>query len=105
MVLYAGPGRGWVRGFAGDIVVVPFLVHLIGLALPRHHVARIVGVGVLALGTELLQLAHLVGPDAPTWLHLTLGSTFDPWDLVGYALGMGAGAGTAALVERVVQQR
>lgn len=88
VLLYAGPGRELVRGSLGDVMVVPFLVHALGLLWPAHHRARIVGVGLLALGVELLQLAELAGPHSPWWVHLTLGSTFDPWDLLGYGLGL-----------------
>lgn len=96
VVLYAGPGRAWVRGSLGDVLIVPFLVHLLGIAVPRSATWRIASVGVIALGAELLQLANLVAPDAPAWLHLTLGSTFDPWDLLGYSVGIGVAVATSA---------
>ncbi|MFK7927365.1 MAG: DUF2809 domain-containing protein [Myxococcota bacterium] len=89
VLLYAGPGRVWVRGSLGDVLIVPFLVHGLGVLIPGYTRWRIAGVAIFALGAELLQLANLVAPDAPAWLHLTVGSTFDPWDLLGYTVGVG----------------
>lgn len=100
VVLYTGPGRVWVRGSVGDVLIVPFLVHGLGILVPRHAQWRIAAVGLFALGAELLQLAKLVAPDAPDWLHLTLGSTFDPWDLLGYSIGIGVAILTAVGLHR-----
>lgn len=105
VVLYAGPGRAWVRGSLGDVLVIPFLVHGLGVLIPRHVAWRLVLVGGLALGTELLQLADLVAPEAPAWLHLTLGSTFDPWDLLGYSVGLGLAAATSWGLVRLDRSR
>ena len=101
VILYSGPGRAFVRGSVGDVLVVPFLVHLLGIVIPSRHALRIAAVGVFAIGVELFQLAELVGPDAPAWLHLTLGSTFDLWDLVGYAVGMAVASGIGTLWTRL----
>ncbi len=83
---------GNVRGYLGDVLIVTFLVGgpaCLELGTAR---ARLVGIGVVALVLWLLQGLDLVGPDAPLILHLTLGSTLDPWDLVAYALGLGLAA-------------
>lgn len=62
----------------------------INLGTPRQ---RLLGVGLFAVGTECFQGLGLVGPDAHWLLHLTVGSTFDPLDLLAYALGLGIAAG------------
>jgi hypothetical protein len=85
--------RGPIRGTAGDVLIVVFLVALgaaLGWGTPLR---RLVAVGALAVGLELIQLLDLVGPDAPRALHLILGSTFDPLDLVAYAAGLALAAG------------
>ena len=88
--------HGPVRGLLGDVLVVVFLVAGLaatGLGTAR---ARLVAVGVVALGTELFQGLHLVPRDAPRWVHLTVGSTFDPADFAAYAVGLAL----AAVAER-----
>ena len=84
---------GPLRSFFGDVVVVVFLVASlasVGLGTPR---SRVLGVSMFALGVELLQGLDLVGPDAHWLLHLTVGSTTDPLDLLAYALGALASLG------------
>lgn len=93
LFLYA---RGFLRGFVGDAVVVVFLdAALATLALGPIASARVrlVTVAALSMGIESLQTLHLVGPDAHWALHAVLGSTFDPWDLLAYAIGVAVSAG------------
>lgn len=89
VLVYAGPGREFVRGLLGDVLVVPFLYFGLGVLWPHARRARAVGVAVLAVTVETLQLFELAGPDAAWWLRLALGTTFDPADLVAYAVGLG----------------
>lgn len=84
---------GPLRSFFGDVVVVVFLVAAlasVGLGSPR---GRVLGVGLFAVGIELSQGLDLVGPDAHWLLHLTVGSTLDPLDLLAYGLGLLLAAG------------
>ncbi|MCB9686196.1 MAG: DUF2809 domain-containing protein [Alphaproteobacteria bacterium] len=100
--LYA---HGWLRGFVGDAVVVVFLdafLAMIALGPIASARARLITVGTLSMGIECLQTLHLVGPDAHWVLHAVLGSTFDPWDLLAYAIGV---AVSAVLERRVYAQR
>lgn len=85
--------RGPVRGALGDVLVVVLLVATLAAARIGSARSRILAVGVLSIGVELFQGLGLVGPDAPWFLHLTVGSTLDPWDLLWYALGLAAAAG------------
>lgn len=82
-------GRGWFRASFGDLAVVPWVIHSVGI-LPVFA-PRIVGRVLFGLGLattlELLQLAGQVGPDDPLWMHLVFGSTFDPLDLAHYVVG------------------
>lgn len=80
---------GWIRGSLGDLVVVIWVAS--GLACVGPGVGRpaICAALALALATALEcgQLLGKVDADAPLWMHLVFGSTFDPLDLVHYALG------------------
>lgn len=79
--------RGHLRGFGGDILVVVFLTAVVassGLGSPR---LRVGGVLVFAVVVELVQGLELVGPESHWLWHLTLGSTYDPLDLLAYVLG------------------
>lgn len=93
VLIYQGPGRWFVRGLLGDVLVVVFLVACLASLPVGRPWQRVAGVGVFALGTECLQLLQLVGPDAPFMAHLILGSTFDPVDLLAYAVGLGVAVG------------
>ena len=80
---------GWVRGSLGDLVVVIWVasaVSIVGPLVKRPAVAAGFAVG-LATTLELLQLLGKVDADSPLWAHLIFGSTFDPLDLVHYAIG------------------
>lgn len=80
--------HGPVRGFLGDILVVVFLVSLLAVPPIGTARARLIAIGALSVGLEALQALHLVGKDAHWLLHLLLGSTFDPWDLLAYTGGL-----------------
>jgi hypothetical protein len=90
-------GSGHLRGFGSDVLVVVFLtacVAGVGVGGPR---SRPIGVLVFAVVVECIQALHLVGPDSHWFLHLTLGSTFDPLDLLAYVIGAAAAVGGARL--------
>ncbi len=88
VLLYRGPGRTWVRGLGGDLLVVIFLVACLASLPVGTWRRRVVGIAVFATMVECLQLLELVGPDSPLLAHLILGSTFDPVDLVVYGVGL-----------------
>ena len=92
VLLYRGPGRVWIRGLGGDLLVVIFLVAFVASLPVGTWRNRVVGVGVFAVAVECLQLLELVGPDSPFIAHLILGSTFDPVDLVVYGVGLAVAA-------------
>lgn len=75
------------------MLVVVFLVAALAAARWSTARRRLLGVGALAIGTEAFQALGLVPADAPLLVHLTLGSTFDPVDLVAYAVGLAVAAG------------
>lgn len=98
LVLIVLFGRGWIRGSFGDLAVVPWVIHSLGVLPPltdwtRTRVAA--GLG-LATTLECIQLLNLVTPEDPQWMHLIFGSTFDPLDLAHYVVG----AAIAWMLER-----
>jgi predicted DNA repair protein MutK len=84
---------GPLRSSFGDVLVIVCMIA--GLAAIRvgSARARLVGVGVFAVAVECFQGLCLISPDAPWWLLITLGSTFDPWDFAAYATGLLVAAG------------
>lgn len=90
-ILIASFGTGWVRHTLGDVFVVGLLYCLLRgvVALPRNTALAVVA--VLALITELSQLAGLarfLGLEETPFGRLVLGGTFAPLDLVAYAIGL-----------------
>lgn len=81
--------RGWVRGSLGDLVVVVWLANVLTVAGPLRGrpVWGAAAALSVAVGLEGLQLLDLVERDSPFWMHMVFGATFDPLDLVHYAVG------------------
>lgn len=78
-------GTGMMRSYGGDIVVVLFLYALVSLIVRSSPHKKALGVFLFACVVELFQL---IGIDATTPLgQLTIGSTFDPFDLLAYGIG------------------
>jgi len=91
---YAQPG--WLRGFVGDVLVVPLVWSVFGLfGRSSWSITRLALAALLfACMIEVLQafgLVDLLGLHNATPLHrllrIALGATFDPWDFVAYACG------------------
>jgi len=84
---------GVVRGLFGDVLIV--MLGVSGLASvrvgrPASRIGGVFGLGVLA---EIVQALDLVGGDSHWLLHLTVGSTADPLDVVAYAVGAAVSVG------------
>jgi hypothetical protein len=86
VLVYRGPGRALVRGALGDVLVVAFLYFALGAIARWQPRTRLWAVGGLALLTELSQLVPR--GVRSTAVDLTVGATFDPLDLLCYALGL-----------------
>lgn len=80
------PGRALVRGHVGDVGVVMLMTAILGSALPRLGPRWWIGLtAAMALAVETAQALGLRGEGLAG--ELTIGATFDPLDLVAYALG------------------
>ncbi|HEU4412209.1 MAG TPA: DUF2809 domain-containing protein [Polyangiaceae bacterium] len=118
VAVYRGPGWRPLRSHGGDAFATLFLFLLLGL-LPWAFVRGGEGGGddqakgggappwragwgapavrraaltaAIALGIELLQAGGVVNQKSGLATQLLLGSTFDPWDCLAYAVGIALG--------------
>ena len=98
---YAGPGHALVRGHLGDVAATMLLYAALGLIWRARLVWRAAGAAAIALALELHQLLEAAAPTRSVAGELVLGSFFDGWDLVAYAIGLGL----AVLWERYSRRR
>lgn len=88
VLAWDGPGRGLIRGAGGDVIAVVWLAFLIQLAMRRWSARRCAGLAcAAAFGLEAMQGLGWVPEHAPRWVRIALGATFDPFDLLAYAVG------------------
>ncbi len=79
-------GRGWVRNYLGDIVVIIFLYSLLSLFTTISSKRKAIIVFIFAVTIELFQLLNF--STGITYIdNLVFGSTFDLLDIVAYAIG------------------
>lgn len=92
-LVYRGPGWRLLRHTGGDVFAAALLYALVGLALVRWTRTRRAALTLgIAVAIEAAQALDLVAPDAPRWVHVLLGATFDPLDLLAYAVGVAVAA-------------
>ena len=93
LVVIAFGTTGWIRGSLGDLIVVIWVASALATVI-RGRPALCAGLALaLATALECGQLLGKVDADAPLWMHLVFGSTFDPLDLLHYAIGALVGWG------------
>jgi hypothetical protein len=99
---YQGIFRNFIRGYLIDILLPMNLYLLFQIALRKNisvSKARITGsIITFAFGTmvEIFQLFEIE----------FLGKTYDPWDILMYAIGIGLGiAIDAAIIDKLEKQR
>ena len=85
VLLYRGPGRALVRGHLGDVAATMLVFAVLSLLWRVRTAARAVTTLAIAIGIEVAQTWWHA---SSTLGHLTLGSTFDPWDFVAYVAGV-----------------
>lgn len=81
----AWPGHAIVRGHAGDVGAT-MVVYAIASIFVRRRVVRAAIAAAVAVSLELAQRVHDGGGGVVG--ELAIGASFDPWDLVAYALGI-----------------
>jgi hypothetical protein len=89
VVVYHGPGRSVLRGNVGDVAATMLVYALVGVAWWRgRRATRAIATFAIAIAVELFQIVWHARSLAG---ELVLGSTFDPWDIVAYAVGVAVG--------------
>ena len=79
----------FVRGFLGDVLVIPLLYYLLrAVSSIRHRPAlfTVILFAFLIEGLQLLDLKKIIPTETPILL-IAIGSTFDWLDLLAYCLG------------------
>ena len=84
VILYRGPGRGVIRGHVGDVAAAMLVYALLGLAWRARMWVRAAATFGIALAIEVGQTVWSTSSLAG---ELLLGNTFDPWDVLAYAVG------------------
>lgn len=88
VLLYRGPGQPIVRGHVGDVAAAMAVYAVISLAAARFRPTRIVIRAGIAFGiAALVEIGQSLWTVHSTAGHLVFGNTFDPWDLLAYAIG------------------
>jgi hypothetical protein len=85
VLIYRGPGREIVRGNVGDGAATLLVYAVIGLASHARIRTRAIAAFAFACAVELGQTVWHAKSFAG---EMTIGSTFDPWDILAYALGV-----------------
>ena len=89
VLLYQGPGWPFVRGHMGDWLVVQFM-YLVARFWISERWRFHLGIGVLLTGLVVEIVKFFASGSIPhTFLaEITLGSVFDPLDLIAFAIGV-----------------
>ncbi len=90
VVLYRGPGRALVRGHGGDVAATMLVFAGLGLVLRTSWSLR-AGV-TLAIATAI-ELGQALWHPAFPMVAFAAGTTFDPLDLLAYAIGVAIAVG------------
>jgi hypothetical protein len=88
-LVYKGAEHEFVRGYVGDWLIVQLIYVLLRLWIAFNYRYRLAGVVmIIAFVVELVQYATAGMIPRTTVTELTIGSTFDPGDLVAYTFGL-----------------
>ena len=77
-----------MRGFVGDVLVVMFIYSSVRTVMRVKPVPLGAAVFALALRVELFQWISPGSKNQSLVAEATIGSTFDPLDVVAYAIGV-----------------
>ncbi len=81
---------GWIRGYIGDVLVIPLLCCLIRMftnVLPRTLPVLLFGVGCLAEFLQFIRIHEILGISEGTPFGIIIGTRADWIDVLCYAVG------------------
>lgn len=87
VLAYRGPGRALVRGHVGDVAATVLVYALLWLGPCRRSSRTVRAAMAMAIATAI-ELGQTWWTARGLAGELVLGSTFDGWDFVAYALGV-----------------
>jgi hypothetical protein len=88
VVLYRGPGRGVIRGHVGDVAATMLVYAVLGALWRARPAVRAVATFAIA---ALIECGQTLWRGEGLVAEMTVGSTFDGWDFVAYAIGVAVG--------------
>ena len=79
----------FIRGFVGDVLIVPMLYVFLRAFFPLSKTSAALIAWIFACTIEFIQWLEITEKldIRGRLIDLTLGNTFDPWDLLAYSLG------------------
>lgn len=81
----------FIRGFLGDVLVIPLVYFFLKIFSKSASIKLALATFVFAITIEILQLFSIsekLNIDSKI-IKIILGSTFDWWDILAYAIGFG----------------
>lgn len=87
VLLYRGPGRAVVRGHVSDVAATALVYALLWLG-PCRRSSRAVRAALAMAVATAIELGQTWWTGRGLAGELVLGSTFDAWDFVAYAVGV-----------------
>jgi hypothetical protein len=89
VLTYRGPFWVFIRSYAGDWLIVQFIYVIARFWISYRWRYRLaIGIMVFALATEIVQFIGTGIIPRNFAMEVTIGSTFDPGDLLAYVLGL-----------------
>ncbi len=89
VLVYRGPYWPFIRSYAGDWLVVQFIYLMARFWIGhRWRYPLAAAIFVFAFGVEIIQLLAASTIPRTFAAEVTVGSTFDPVDMIAYALGL-----------------
>ncbi|MBI1258804.1 MAG: DUF2809 domain-containing protein [Chloroflexi bacterium] len=99
VLIYRGAGWAFIRGHVGDFLVVQFIYMIARLWLADRWRYLLAGaILLLCIVVEIIKFFTSDSIPRTFFAEMTLGSTFDPLDMIAFILGLM----TVLLIERLV---
>ena len=102
VLTYKGAGWPFIRGHVGDFLVVQFIYMIARFwVTDRRRVHLIVAILLLCVAVEIVKFFTAGTIPQTFFAEMTIGSTFDPLDMIAFVLGLM----TVLLLEKALSRR